>query len=45
MRPDQKARSDAWISVAAVADGHVFRPVNRADRVSGDVLSEKVVWR
>jgi integrase len=23
----------------------VFRPVNRADRVSGEVLSEKVVWQ
>jgi integrase len=27
-----------------VENGRVFRPVNRADHVSGDVLSEKVVW-
>jgi len=36
---------DAWTSAAAVESGHVFRPVNRADRMSGDVLSEKVVWQ
>ncbi len=39
-----KVAIDAWTSAAAVADGQVFRPVNRTDRVSGDVLSEKVVW-
>jgi hypothetical protein len=26
-------------------DGRVFRPVNRADQVGDEVLSEKVVWQ
>jgi len=25
--------------------GRVFRPVNRADRVTGEVLGEKAVWQ
>src|SRR5882724_9606233 len=40
-----KVAIDAWTSVADVGNGRVFRPVNRADRVCGDVLSEKVVWQ
>jgi site-specific recombinase XerD len=36
---------DAWTSAASVADGCVFRPVNRADRTSGERLGEKVVWQ
>jgi integrase len=28
-----------------VADGFVFRSVNRADRLGGDRLGEKVVWQ
>lgn len=40
-----KVAMDAWTSVATISGGQVFRPVNRADRVSGDVLSEKVVWQ
>ena len=40
-----KAAIDAWTSVADVADGRIFRPVNRVDQVSGGVLSEKVVWQ
>jgi len=36
---------DAWTGPASVTDGHVFRPVNRADRVRGDVLSAMVVWQ
>jgi site-specific recombinase XerD len=40
-----KVAIDAWTSVAGVADGYVFRAVNRADRVSGDRLGEKVVWQ
>ena len=40
-----KVAIDAWTVCGRVADGRVFRPVNRADRVSGDVLSEKVVWQ
>ena len=28
-----------------LAEGRVFRPVNRADQLGGEVLSEKVVWQ
>ena len=35
---------DAWTSATGLTDGHVFRPVNRADRVAGERLGEKVVW-
>jgi site-specific recombinase XerD len=40
-----KVAIDAWTVAAAVLDGHVFRPVNRGDRVAGDRLGEKVVWQ
>jgi site-specific recombinase XerD len=40
-----KVAIDAWTSPAGIVDGQVFRPVNRADTVQGDVLSEKVVWQ
>jgi len=30
-----KVAIDAWTSAADINDGHVFRPVNRADRVVG----------
>ncbi len=40
-----KAAIDAWTSHAGVTDGHVFRSVNRADRVTGEGLGEKVVWQ
>jgi integrase len=40
-----KVAIDAWTAAAAVADGQVFRPVNRGDRVAGDRLGEKVVWQ
>ena len=40
-----KVAIDAWTSAAGVADGHIFRPVNRADRVGGERLGEKVVWQ
>jgi len=36
---------DAWRCPADVAQGHVFRSVNRADRVTGEGLGEKVVWQ
>ena len=35
----------AWASPAGVAEGHVFRPVSRANRVTGEALGEKVVWQ
>jgi len=40
-----KIAINAWTAGANVADGHVFRPVNRGDQMQGDVLSEKVVWQ
>src|SRR5436305_1458447 len=40
-----KVAIDAWTSSAGVADGYVFRSVNRADRVTGEGLGEKVVWQ
>ena len=40
-----KVAIDAWTAPAGVAEGYVFRSVNRADKVQGDVLSEKVVWQ
>jgi integrase len=40
-----KVAIDAWTVRASVTDGYVFRPVNRADQVQGEVLSEKVVWQ
>jgi site-specific recombinase XerD len=40
-----KVATDAWTSAAGVADGYVFRPVNRAGHAQGVGLSEKVVWQ
>jgi integrase len=40
-----KVASDAWTSASGVAGGHVLRPVNRAGRVIGERLGEKVVWQ
>ena len=40
-----KVAIDAWASAAGVADGRVFRPVNRADAAQRAALSEKVVWQ
>jgi integrase len=40
-----KVAIDAWTGPTGVADGYVFRPVNRGDQIQGEVLSEKVVWQ
>ena len=40
-----KVATDAWTSTTGVADGFVFRPVNRAGQASPAGLSEKVVWQ
>jgi integrase len=40
-----KVAVDAWASPAGVAEGYVFRPLNRAGRITGAVLGEKVVWQ
>jgi integrase len=35
---------DAWTLAASVVSGHVFRPVNCADRISDERLGEKTIW-
>ena len=40
-----KVAIDAWTCAAGLADGSVFRPVNRGDKVQGEAMSEKVVWQ
>ena len=40
-----KVAIDAWTSAAGLAEGRVFRPVNRGDNVQGEAMSEKVVWQ
>src|SRR5436190_6273474 len=40
-----KVAIDAWVSVATLTDGHVFRTVNRADSAGSEGLGEKVVWQ
>src|ERR1017187_9806757 len=40
-----KVATNAWTTAAGVADGFVFRPVNRGGQAQGEVLSEKVVWQ
>jgi len=40
-----KVAIDAWASAASLVDGYLFRPVNRADRLGGERLGEKVVWQ
>ena len=40
-----KVAVDAWASPASLAEGYVFRPVNRAGSVTGQALGEKVVWQ
>lgn len=40
-----KMAIDAWTSAAGLVQGHVFRPVTRAQRVGGERMGEKVVWQ
>jgi integrase len=40
-----KVSIDAWTSVARLAEGYVFRPVNRGGHVQGEHLGDKVVWQ
>src|SRR6202790_3060883 len=40
-----KIAIDGWTSAAGLTGGPVFRPVNRRDTISGERLSEKVVWQ
>ena len=39
-----KAILDVWIKDAGLSSGRVFRRVNRAGRVWGESMTEKVVW-
>src|SRR6516162_227772 len=40
-----KVAVDAWATAAGIADGPVFRSVNRGAQVRDTALSEKVVWQ
>ena len=40
-----KVATDAWTFAAGVADGYVFRPVNRGGHALSVGLSDKVVWQ
>jgi len=40
-----KVTLEAWTSASCVAQGHVFRPVNRSGCVTGERLGEKIVWQ
>ncbi len=40
-----KVAIDAWTSAVGLAEGHIFRPVNRGGSVSGERMTEKVVWQ
>src|SRR5712691_2978811 len=40
-----KVATEAWTSAAGLTEGRVFRPVNRADQVQGESMSEKIVWQ
>lgn len=40
-----KVAIDSWTSAAELADGRVFRPVTRTQRLGGERLGEKVVWQ
>jgi len=40
-----KVAQDAWTACASVADGLVFRPVNRGGLAQAAGFSEKAVWQ
>jgi integrase len=39
-----KVAVDAWTAAAAIADGPLFRAINKAGRLWGDGMSPKVLW-
>lgn len=39
-----KTAVDCWMAAAKIADGRVFRCVNRTGAVWGDGITEKVIW-
>ena len=40
-----KVAVDAWATAARIADGPVFRSVNRGGQVRSTALSDKVIWQ
>jgi integrase len=36
---------DAWTTAAVIVDGHLFRSLNRGDKICCDRLSEKAIWQ
>jgi integrase len=40
-----KVAIDTWATAAGIADGPVFRSVNRGGEIRATALSEKVVWQ
>jgi hypothetical protein len=40
-----KMAIEAWTKAAVIAEGHVFRTVNRGGAVQSTSLNEKVVWQ
>jgi integrase len=40
-----KVAIDGWTSAASLTGGFVFRRVNRLDTISGQRMSEKVIWQ
>src|SRR6204780_4621066 len=40
-----KVAIDGWTSAVGLTGGPVFRPVSRRDTISGERMSEKVVWQ
>lgn len=39
-----KAAIDAWIAAAGIAEGTIFRAINKAGRVLGHGMTPKVLW-
>lgn len=39
-----KAAMDAWTAAAGIADGRVFRPVNKGDRLYGDSMTAQSIF-
>ena len=40
-----KVAIDSWTSNAGHTEGQLFRPVSRADRITGERLGDKAVWQ
>ena len=41
-----KVRVDEWLAAAAIAEGRIFRPLNKAGRIMGQFIAdEKTIWQ